>query len=175
MSDVFYLRAMDPPASREAVLESRDYAGGCFDLHRVDWVHSFLAVDGGRMLCWYLAPDAESARLALRELGSDMSAVWPGRVLGGVEARDAAVSQVDVVAEVPLGESHEGDDEELLRRLASANSGDGTATFRFAFVANRRDRMVSLFRAGDTETARSALENAGFPAETVWSCAVVTP
>jgi hypothetical protein len=175
MSDVFYLRAMDPPATRETVLESRDYAGGCFDLHRVNWVHSFLAADGGRMLCWYLAPDAESARLALRELGSDMSAVWPGHVLGGVEARDAAVSQVDVLAEVPLGESYEGDDEELLQRLGSATTADGTVAFRFAFVASRRDRMVCLFDAGDAETARVALEKAGLPAEAIWPCTVVTP
>ena len=82
MSDVFYLRPIDPPISPGDVHRMAQHAGGCFDLHRVDWKQSFLAADGGRMLCWYVAPDAESARLALRQLGSNMNAVWPGRVIG---------------------------------------------------------------------------------------------
>lgn len=175
MSDVFYLRPMAPPTTPEAVLEGSKHAGGCFHLHRVDWTHSFVADDGGRMLCWYRAPDAESVRIALRELGADMNAVWPGRVIGAVGPRDAAVSRVDVLAEVPLGETFQGGDDELLKRLESAAAGDDAVTFRFGLVSNRRDRMVCLLEAEEAEPARAALERVGLPARSVWSCRVVTP
>lgn len=175
MSDVFYLRPVDPPTTAEAALEASKRAGGCFDLHRVDWLHSFLSTDGGRMLCWYRAPDAESARLALRELGSDMNAVWAGRVVGPLKPRNAAVSRVDVLAEVPLGESRSVAGDELLRRLEGARGDDGAATFAAGFVANGRDRMVCLFQGGDAEGVRSVLERAGFPDTSAWSCTVITP
>lgn len=172
MSDVFYLRPIDPPATPEAVLEQGQQAGGCFDLHRVDWTHSFLSADGGRMLCWYRAPDAESARLALRELGEDMSAVWPGRVLGGVEPRDDAVAQVDVLAELGLGDSAATTDDLLatLRRVLPA-----AVEPAYGFLSNRRDRMVCLLRGADADEVRSALERGGFPEAAAWPCTVVTP
>ena len=80
MSDVFYLRPLSPPATAAQVVEAASQAGGCFDLYRVEWLRSFLSADGDRMLCWYRSPDAESARSALRDLGSDLNAIWAGEV-----------------------------------------------------------------------------------------------
>ena len=97
MSDVFYLRPISPPATGEQVLAMAASAGGCFELHRVDWLHSFLARTGDRMLCWYRAPDAESARLALRDLGSDMSAVWRGQALAETDSID--IDRVNLLTE----------------------------------------------------------------------------
>src|SRR5690606_28898722 len=81
MSDVFYLRSIDPPITPEDVVLTAD-AGGCFDMHRVTWKQSFLSADGARMLCWYEAPDTESARIALRQLQANLEGVWPGTVAG---------------------------------------------------------------------------------------------
>jgi hypothetical protein len=89
MTDVFYLRPMDPPVKPEDLQGMVEYAAGCFNLHHVDWKHSFLSTDGRRMLCWYRAPDAESARLALRELGSNLHAVWAGKVSGDIDSQPA--------------------------------------------------------------------------------------
>jgi hypothetical protein len=78
MSDVFYLRAMHPPVDPAELSAMAEQAESCFSLHRVDWKLSFVALDGSEMLCWYRAPDAESARSALRQAGSDMGGVWAG-------------------------------------------------------------------------------------------------
>lgn len=99
MSDVFYLRPVAPPITPADVQGMAQHAGGCFDLHGVTWEHSFLSADGGRMLCWYRAPDAESARLALRELGSNMNAVRAGTVTGE-GPRSAPLAAANVVAEI---------------------------------------------------------------------------
>lgn len=172
MSDVFYLRSVDPPATPEAVLEHGQQAGGCFDLHHVEWTHSFVSADGRRMLCWYRAPDAESARLALRELGSDMSGVWPGRVIGGVEPRDAAVADAEVLAELTLADATTNEEKLLdaIRRALPAN-----AELKFGFLSNRRDRIVCLLRRAGPDAVRSALDGGGFSGAAAWSCTVVTP
>ena len=50
MSDVFYLRPIAPPITAADVYSMGDQAGGCFNLHGVDWKSSFLAQDGGSMV-----------------------------------------------------------------------------------------------------------------------------
>lgn len=172
MSDVIYLRPMDPPITAEEVLRSVDYVDGCFNLHRVDWVHSFLSADGGRLMCWYQAPDAESARLALRDIGSDMRAVWPCRVLGGVAPQSPEVSRAGVLAEVSLGDGYDGGDDEIERRLGL---GDDDSACRFAFLTNRRDRLICLLEGEAPDGARDFLGQAGLVPADAWSCTVVTP
>jgi hypothetical protein len=170
MSDVFYLRPIDPPIEPEDVQAMAQHAGGCFGLHRVDWRQSFLAADGGRMLCWYRAPDAESARLALRQLGSDMSAVWAGRVIAdGPE--NPAVSQARAVAEILLDESLA--DADLAQRTAALQRQD--IALVCAFLSTRGDRLACLFRSSDPRAIEAALDDAGLPANAVWTCVPVTP
>lgn len=214
MTDVFYLRPMDPPVTPESTLASGERAGGCFGLHRVAWMHSFLSEDGGRMLCWYRAPDAESARIALRELGADPGGVWPGRVLGEVEPGHPAVSRVNVLVELPFdrasdlpidaashlrlagashlpiagasdlpidgashlqldGASHLPREDSLLERMRRAT--EGRAEVAFAFLSNRRDRLVGLLEGADSQAVASALARDGFAAARAWNCQVVTP
>jgi hypothetical protein len=170
MSVVFYLRPIDPPIEPNDVRTMAQHAGGCFDLHHVDWKQSFLATDGGRMLCWYGAPDAESARLALRQLGSDMNAVWTGEVAGNGPA-SPKLSQVEVVAEIlfdaPLG------DAEHERRIAALRQQGLIPVCRILSAGGTR--LVLLFRAGDVRAIEAGLGEADFPAERVWACVPVTP
>lgn len=170
MSDVFYLRPIDPPLAPEAVQGMVEYAGGCFDLHRVDWKHSFLSVDGARMLCWYRAPDAESARIALRELGSNMNAVWPGTVLGeGPQA--PPISATNFVAEVlfdpPLSPG------EIALRISALDRG--AVSLVRGFFAHGGARWVGAFEAQDEHAVRRALECADLCVQAIWPCTAVTP
>lgn len=169
-SDVFYLRPLDPPVTPDGALEMGREAGGCFGLHRVEWLHSFLAVDGSRMLCWYRAPDAESARIALRELGADISGVWSGRPLGGVEPRDPALAKVSVLAELSTA-GRPADPEALLERVR--RDTERLASIACAFLSKRRDRLVCLFCGGTTETIGPALARDG--RTSAWPCQVITP
>jgi hypothetical protein len=171
-SDVFYLRPLDPPATPEAVIEAGRQAGGCFNLHRVEWASSFLAADGRRMLCWYRAPDAESARLALRELGADMGGVWPGRLLKGNGPGDPAMARVEVLAELALDGTRR-DDASLLGEIVRAV--DGNAELACAVISSRGDRMVCLLGGGEAEAIGSGLAARGFAGARAWPCHVVAP
>lgn len=170
MTDVFYLRPMDPPLKPDDLPVMIQYAAGCFNLHHVDWKHSFLSDDGRRMLCWYQAPDAESARLALRELGSNLHGVWAGNVSG--EGADApSVSTANLLAEVSFTDPLSSDD--VASRVAALEH-EGVTVVRGIF-SRRGTQWLGLLNAQDEQAARSALERAGLSTERVWSGTAVTP
>ena len=173
MSDVFYLRPIAPPATPESVLGMATEAGNCFHLHRVTWRCSFLATDGGRMLCWYRAPDAESARLALKELGSDMNSVWAGTVLGDFDAEGSALPEVSTLAEISFAEPLPGSRKDMLQHLGYASLRD--VSVAAGFLSNDRRRLVTLLQAPDADTASAALEALALPARSIWSCTVIVP
>ena len=50
--------------------------GWCFEAHRVCCVERFFARDRARAVLVFLAPDAESVRLACRCAGLDLTRVW---------------------------------------------------------------------------------------------------
>ncbi len=67
MSVYFSILSLTQPLNHDGV--RRLALLGCLEVHRVQWLRSYLATDGRRMLCMYRAPDAESVRLVLRQQG----------------------------------------------------------------------------------------------------------
>jgi hypothetical protein len=63
------VHAFDEPAGFGARQLREVIDLGCFQLHRVRLLRSYLATDGRRMVALYQAPDAESVRLAQRRAG----------------------------------------------------------------------------------------------------------
>jgi hypothetical protein len=53
----------------------------CLDTYNVKYAHSFFSTDRKRMLCFYLAPDAEAVRNVQREAGAPASAIWTGSLI----------------------------------------------------------------------------------------------
>jgi len=149
------------------------YAAGCFDLHRVEWLQSFLAADGKRMLCWYRAPDAESARLALRQLGSDMKAVWPGTIIGDQES-GPPLSCAGMLAEFHFEEPQSAD--EIAAKVNdSAMFGHHEVAFVRGFVSTCGTRMACLFQSPGEAGLRAALEGLELPARAIWACIPLSP
>jgi len=146
-------------------------ARSCFSMHRVTWVQSFLNEAGDRMLCWYRAGDAESARIALRELGSDMNAVWAGSVIdAGTGSADASA-----LAEIRFDQPFAGGIAGLTDLVTGALAARQDAGLARAFVATGATRMVCLFRTPDIDAVQSSLEAAGLAAASVWRCVGITP
>ena len=81
LADVFVEWAGRAPDDHRSVLEIRD--AGCFDLHQLHWQESFIAAKGRRRICHYRAPDAESVRIAFRQGGVPVEAVWSGTMIDG--------------------------------------------------------------------------------------------
>jgi hypothetical protein len=164
VSNVFYLRPTEPPVTPDLVREMARSAGGCFDLYRVDWVASLLADDATRLLCWYRAPDAESARQALSQLGSDLNAVWPGDILGEQSDPIAQLGEIRSVAEHTLDPATGPSAEELLEAGGPLESDPDFVT---AIVSRDHRRVLALYRSPMPETSNLSASR--------WTCAVVDP
>ena len=80
MTHLILERAFDPPRSLADVHEGIRGSGWCFDLYQVAWQGSFLSADGRTMVCSFVAPDVESARVALRKTGADTRRLWAASV-----------------------------------------------------------------------------------------------
>jgi len=169
MSDVFYLRSIDPPITPAGVVLTED-AGGCFDLHRVTWKQSFLSADGTRMLCWYKAPDTESARIALRQLKANLQGVFPGTVTGEDGPRALALSEANFVAELRLPDA----DTPSLEGIVTALGQEDVALVR-GFVSIREPKAVCVVRAPSDDAVLAALARTDAQADAVWACTPITP
>ena len=68
------------PVKPEFVSVALQKAGWCLDLHRAEYIESFLGHDGLRMVCLFRAPDAEAVRQANRKAGVPYTQIWRASV-----------------------------------------------------------------------------------------------
>jgi len=69
-------RTFEEPISRAAVAALFEKGGECLPRHRVTYLGGYIAPDGRRMLCLFVAPDAESVRIANRESDAPFDRAW---------------------------------------------------------------------------------------------------
>lgn len=168
MSDVFLQRDFDPPLTDEAFDEMLEAGAGCFGIYRVQWRQSLLSTDGRRMVCCFTAPDVESTRLALRQVGEN-AVPWGGTIHDSAVAEAPPLESANVVVERSFAEPVALED---VQALEDANAGCLEArdvAFVCTFFSNDRRRMVCLYRAPDAEAVREAQRMAKMPVDSVWS------
>jgi hypothetical protein len=171
MSDVFYLRPITPPITPAIAQEMSTHAGGCFTLHRVDWLRSFLSSDGARMLCWYRAPDTESVRIAMRQLGADVRKVFPGTVstlLDDAAAKDDSVPRI--AAEYEFDAPANGSGHAIARSLAARGLHP-----EWVFASTDGLRAIVVLRDRDEPGTRALLQESAPAPRAAWGCSAVTP
>lgn len=175
MTDIFIERNLEPALSPPEVTARLADAQGCLDMHRVAWHGSLLSADGCQMICWFRAPDMESARIAMRQLNVDMGVHWRGSVhdAPGLEAKDLGRANVLVTRRF--------EDEVTLQQIQDIEDAGSwcleTRNVRFirTYFAADRKRMICLYEAPDAESVRQAQREAGVPFEEAWSFAAVGP
>jgi hypothetical protein len=82
MEHVIVERVFAEPVDVEALVRVYKEGASCFEVRRVKSLRSTVSHDGLRMICEYLAPDAESVRQANELAGLPFERVWSGKVLG---------------------------------------------------------------------------------------------
>lgn len=172
MSDVFLERRFDPPLTPDDVYAMGAESGRCFDLYAVEWVQSFLSVDGQRMVCWFRAADAESARKALREAHADISVIWSGNVF---DAPNPPRGKANVLVERSFDEPVELADIQAIEDAGAWCLETHRVTFSRTFFSLDRMRMLCLYHAPDAESVRLAQRQAEMPVDRVWAFRDVLP
>ena len=162
-------RDFDEPLTAEIVADGARESAWCFDLHRVRWHGSFLRCDGRAMICWFSAPDLESARLALRDPDTDLSRFWSGTLL---ESSNAAAPNVVVERsfETPVC----FDDITSIARAKPWCFETHRVTPVRSFLSLDGRRMLCFYRAPDAEAVRMAQRETGMPVAAVWACSPIT-
>jgi hypothetical protein len=167
VSDVFLFREWPEPLNIQVLKDMVEDSLGCFGLHRVEWHESFLSIDRTRMLCHFIAPDAESVRIALRQLNADMRVHWPGSVH---DAPGIAVEEIHAANVIVFRSFAEP---VLLTDLQALEDGNiqclETHRVRFmrTFFSTDQCRMACLYQAPDAESVRIAQRQAGMPLDQV--------
>jgi hypothetical protein len=168
MGDIFLQRDFEPPLTEEAFWQIANDGVGCLSLHRVEWRESLLSVDGRRLVCWFRAADAQTARDALLQAGVGEVAPWAGTI------HDSPVAGAPTALEANVAVERHFDEPVTLEAIqaiedagAACLSMRNVAFARTCFSRDRR-RMVCLYRAPDADAVREAQRQAGVPFTYVW-------
>lgn len=74
-------RTFSPPMSDRELAEVTARMAPCLELHDVTWIRTHLSQDRQRMVCEYVARDAESVRKVQHEAQASFDRVWPGQLI----------------------------------------------------------------------------------------------
>lgn len=163
MTHLILERAFDPPRSLADVHEGIRGSGWCFDLYQVAWQGSFLSADGRTMVCSFVAPDVESARVALRKTGADTRRLWAASV------HDApSPGNPNVIVERSFSAP---DTFERLKAIVDTKAWcleQHRVNWARSFLSTDGRRMLCFYGAPDAESVRLAQREAELPVDTVW-------
>ena len=163
-------RTFDQPLTPANVVEGGRESAQCFDLHRVRWNGSFLALDGRTLVCSFSAPDMESARLALRDPDTDLSRLWSGTVYTGTNN-----TVPNVIVERSFAAPVRYEDIKALGEAKAWCLETYNVKYSHTFFSLDRKRMLCFYSAPDTEAVRSVQREAGAPVSAIWAGSAVIP
>lgn len=170
MSEIILERSFDSPLTADDVGVMAIESGGCFALYNVVWRQSLLSTDGRRMLCHFVAPDAEALRNALRQTGGPMGRLSP------VTIHQAAQPQAaNVLVERSFSNPVELEEIQAIEDAGAWCLETHRVTFVRTFFSRDRKRMICLYRAPDAESVRLAQRQAQVPFDLVWSFQTFQP
>jgi hypothetical protein len=175
MTELILERTFDPAFTPGEVVELAADAADCFGMHRVDWEASYLSADGHKMVCNFRAPDMESARIALRQIDSDLSVFWKGSVHDAPGINATEIGKANVLVERSF------DDGVVLQDIQNIEDAGiwcleiRDVRFLRTFFSADRKRMICLYEAPDAESVRQAQREAGVPFDEAWSFARYGP
>lgn len=173
MTDLILVRDFDPAVTVDDVLAMAEENSNCNGLYRVNWNQSFLASDGGRMICWFDAPDAESARMALRQTGVEVSETWPASVHDSATVDAPKMADVNVLVERRWDQPVDMEDIQAIEDAGAGCLESHRVKFIRTFFSTQRSEMVCLYQAPDAEAVRVAQRQAGMPVDRIWACQLV--
>lgn len=169
-------RRLDPPIALEDVARMDREAAWCMEHHRVRHTTSLLSADGRRLLCAFVAADAEAVRNVLRQFEIVPVRLWsatehgpPEPPVGAPLARggDELVAVARTFDEpVELQAIQDIED-----RAAWCLEQHQVRFVRTWFARDRRS-MLCLYAAPDAESVRSVQQRSRMPFTEVWTVRV---
>jgi cyclohexanone monooxygenase len=167
-----YLTFLAPAPAIDSVEVKRLARHGCLDIHRVDWPFCALAEDGHRMLCLYVAHDAESIRLVLRQQGFSGASVFPVQAREGGPGSTRCLGDC-VVVEWACGPADAGDVHAVAGRLEAALKRAGAPCEIFLHPDGTTGNCV--VSGDDAERVTACVEGADVRVSRAWRATAIDP
>jgi hypothetical protein len=171
------------PKTPQAVLAGDFADRPCFDFYRSRPVVHFLSIDGTRICCVFVAPDAESVRRAMTQIDAAPDHVYAASIEGctgdlpSLQRRAAAA--MDAGALVLVERSFPAPvDFAAVQALEDRGSWCldlHGITFLATFFARDRRRMICVYAAPDSEAVRLTNGKLEMPHDRVWAARVFGP
>jgi len=172
---LFLERRFEPALMPADVMAMAVNAAGCFGLHRVNWHYSLLSTDGHRMVCSFSAPDAESARIAMRQSSIDSTNLWRGHICDAPHVNAQDVLQANVLVERSFEQRVSLQEIQDIEDAGLGCLQSRRVRFIRTFFAADQKRMLCLYAAPDTESVREAQRQAGVPFADAWPFRLLGP
>ena len=172
MTHVIVDRPFSPPLNSEAVFAMAAEGSDCFQLHHVGWHGSLLTSEGRRMICHFEGPDAESARIALRETGSKNPQMWSATVHN---SPDNAELEPNVAVERSWDEAVAMEDIQAMEDAGAWCLDAYNVKFVSTYFSTDRKRMLCLYAAPDAESVRASQRQIHMPVDNVWPFELISP
>jgi len=174
MAEIFLERSYETPVSASDVLAIARKAGGCYDLHRIEWQGSLLAAGGRKLICRFRAPDAESVRIAMRDMRATFGRLWTGSVHDAPGFTETDHGKANVLIERTFDPPvTEADIQKAEKEGWCAKAH--RVTFMRTYVSDDRRRMICLYQAPDAESVRLAQRLMTMPVDAIWAFTTIRP
>lgn len=175
MAELFLERDFDPPVTHADLIAAWTEGLGCMELRRVEWMGSLLSLDGRKLVCHFRAPDAESARYALRMGGADVRRLWRGTLHDAPQLSRFAADSANVMVRRSFSEPVTLEAIQAIESVGAACLEVRHVGFVRTYFSADRKRMLCLYRAPDAESVREAQRYAGMPMDDVWGFNALLP
>lgn len=199
MEHVVVERVFERPMGPDGVEALMEKGAPCFKMHRVRHLRAYLSAEGQRMVCLFEGPDAESVRIANREIQAPVARAWtasvhvPGPPPTSGESQEAekaggergeaertagpkAAPQEDemecVIVERDFDEPVAFDEIQAIEDRGAWCLEMYRVSFLTTYFSADRRRMICVYKAPDAEHVRLAQRRAGMPFERVWTASV---
>jgi len=177
MAHVILQRSPQPPLAFDELPTIDAQAAGCFELHGVRHVRTHLRHDGRRAMCEFEAPDAESVRIGLKQLGVEIERVWSATIHEPPDVPAAPETDCGerVVVERAFDSPVDFAEIEAIENRGAWCLQLHRVRYLQTFFSLDRRHMICLYEAPDAESVRLAQSKAGMPFERLWSAALYVP
>jgi hypothetical protein len=179
MDQIVLEQCMRPPI-RVTDIEAMERQGEwCLRQYRVRHLLSLLSADGERLICAFDAPDAESLRNVMRQLGRSYESLWAASVHGPpavpVTARLPEGDTALVVVERSFNDPVRFEEIQAIEDRGAWCLEAHRVRFLRTYSSRDRRRMICVYSAPDAESVRLAQNEASMPLQTVWAAIAYQP
>lgn len=175
MTMILVERVFTEPQVFEDLQALEDAKGWCLEMHDVTFAYTYYNPDGRRMVCAYLAPDAEAVRRAQRSAELPFERIWPvaAHSVINTPAHDPAIRLALVERTYPAAPSAHQVTELRAATAWCFETNDITPVSLYFEAGGTRGLCV--YAAPDLESVRRANALAKLPVDRIWAAELKIP